>query len=273
MNTGRLGELFGLDGKVALVTGSSSGIGQSVAIELARAGAAVMVHGRDAERTAAVRAEIEAAGGRAATHVCDLAEVDAARELVESTVAELGALDILINNAGLNRRKPAIEVTEDDYDVVTGVDIKSVFFLCQAAHPHLARARAGRVVNIASLNVRFALDTVSIYGLSKGAMVQLTKALAVEWAPDGILVNAISPGLVATPLTAPLRGDAEKVRWFNARIPLRRASEPEEIAGCVLFLTSAASSYVTGIELMADGGFTAGGSWIRDDAEAAAAGG
>jgi NAD(P)-dependent dehydrogenase (short-subunit alcohol dehydrogenase family) len=207
---------------------------------------------------------VEEVGGRALPLAAELTEANAARDLVAQTVSAFQRLDILINCAATNRRKPIIEVTEEDYDAIMAVNLKSVYFLTQAAYPHL-RQRGGKVIHVGSINVYYGLDTVSVYGASKGGMHQLTKVMAVEWAPDNIQVNCIVPGFMYTQLSAALWADEKKARWFRSRLPMRRPGKPEELVGMTLFLASDASNYVTGQCFVIDGGLTAGGSWHRDE--------
>ena len=256
--------LFSLEGKVALVTGASGGIGRALAVGLAEAGATLAVHGRNVDEIKETCRLIEEVGGRAMPLLAELASVEGARGVVEQCVGELGRLDVLVNCAGMNRRKPIVEVTEDDFDTIMGVNLKSVYFLTQAAYPHLA-ARGGKVINIGSINAYYGLDTVSVYGASKGGLHQLTKVMAVEWAADNIQVNCVVPGFIYTPLAKPLWDDPQHAHWFRSRLPMRRPGEPEELVGVTLLLASAASDYVTGQYFIVDGGFTAGGSWHRDE--------
>jgi 2-deoxy-D-gluconate 3-dehydrogenase len=261
---GILQRLFSLDEKVVLITGASGGIGRALAVGLAQAGAGVAVHGRNADEIETTCRLVEAAGGRALAVAGELSDVAQARAVVATTYGELKRLDVLINCAGMNRRKPIVEVTEDDYDTIMAVNLKSVYFLTQAAHPHL-RERGGKVIHIGSINAYYGLDTISVYGASKGGINQLTKVMAVEWASDNIQVNCIIPGFIYTPLTQPLWDDEKNAHWFRSRLPMRRPGQPEELVGMALFLASHASDYVTGQSFIVDGGFTAGGSWSRDE--------
>jgi NAD(P)-dependent dehydrogenase (short-subunit alcohol dehydrogenase family) len=265
-----LERLFSLKSKAVLLTGASGGIGQVLAATLAEAGAAVGVHGRDLVRVKETCATIEAAGGQAVPLLADLAEVAECRKLVAEAHEALGRLDILVNCAATNRRKPIIEVTEDDFDTIMAVNLRSVYFLSQAAHPFMVAQGGGKIIHIGSINIFYGLDTVSVYGVTKGGMAQLTKVMAVEWAADNIQVNCVTPGFMRTPLSKPLWEDKKKARWFRARIPFRRPGEPEELVGAVLLLASEASSYITGQNIVVDGGVLAGGSWLRDEALAEA---
>jgi NAD(P)-dependent dehydrogenase (short-subunit alcohol dehydrogenase family) len=259
-----LERLFSLEGKAALVTGASGGIGRVLATGLAQAGAAVAVHGRKANEIEATCQSIESAGGKAFAVAADLAEVQSAREVVATTYRAFGRLDVVVNCAGMNRRKAIVHVTEDDYDTIMATNLKSVYFLTQAAHPYLCE-RGGKVIHIGSINAYYGLDTVSVYGASKGGLHQLTKVMAVEWANDNIQVNCVVPGFIYTKLAKPLWEDEKKAHWFRSRIPLRRPGLPEDLVGVTLFLASPAADYVTGQAFIVDGGFTAGGSWERDE--------
>ncbi|MDX2140178.1 MAG: SDR family oxidoreductase [Chloroflexota bacterium] len=262
--TSLLYRLFSLEGKAVLITGASSGIGGALAVGFAEAGAVVGVHGRDHDRIAAICQQIEAVGGQAVALVANLGSVQSCRTLIEQAQAQMGRLDILINNAATNRRKPIIAVTEDDYESIHATNQRAIFFLSQAAYPLMKAVGGGKIIHIASINVFFALDTVSVYGMTKGAVAQLTKVQAIEWAPDNIQVNCITPGFIRTPLTKPIWEDARKASWLRARIPMRRPAEPEELIGLALMLASPASSYITGQNIVIDGGVLAGGSWDRD---------
>lgn len=263
--SGILNRLFSLEGKVVLITGASGGIGRALAVGLAEAGATIAVHGRKVEEIEETCRLVEALGVRALPVAAELANVENARSVIATTVGELERLDVLINCAAMNRRKRIVEVSEDDYDTIMTVNLKSVYFLSQAAHPHLSR-HGGKVIHIGSINAYYGLDTVSVYGASKGAVNQLTKVMAVEWAPDNIQVNCVVPGFINTPLARPLWADEKKAHWFRSRIAMRRPGEPEELVGITLFLASAASDYVTGQSFIVDGGFLAGGSWQFDEA-------
>ncbi len=260
-----LTRLFSLEGKTVLITGASSGIGAALAVAFAQAGAKVGVHGRDQARVEQTCREVEAVGGQAVVLYADLGNVEVCRDLITEAHEKLGRLDILINNAATNRRKPITEVTEDDYQHITDINVRSIFFLSQAAYPIMRAQGGGKILHIASINVFFALDTVSVYGLSKASVAQLTKIQAVEWAPDNIQVNCITPGFVRTPLSQPIWSDPQKASWLRARIPARRPAEPDELVGTALLLTAPAGNYITGQNIVVDGGFLAGGSWTRDE--------
>lgn len=257
--------LFSLAGRAALLTGASGGIGRVLALALAEAGAVVGVHGRDLGRTEETCVAIEQAGGRAIPLIADLASVEECRSLVDRFHRAAGRLDILINCAATNRRKPIAEASQDDFDTIVAVNLRSVYFLSQAVQPLMRDQGGGKIVHIGSINIFYGLDTVSVYGLTKAGMAQLTRVQAVEWAADNIQVNCVTPGFFLTPLSRPLWEDEQKAHWFRSRLPTRRPGRPEELVGAVLLLVSPASSYITGQNLTVDGGFLAGGSWSRDE--------
>ena len=260
-----LQRLFSLSGKTVLLTGASGGIGRVLAVSLAEAGAAIGVHGRNTKKIAETCALVEEVGGRAVPLPADLSDVEECRKLVTRAHKALGRLDVLINCAATNRRKPIAEVTQDDFDTIVSVNLRSAYFLSQAARPIMQAQGGGKIIHIGSINIFYGLDTVSVYGLTKGGLGQLTKVMAVEWAEDNIQVNCVTPGYFLTPLSRPLWEDEQKARWFRNRLPTRRPGLPEELVGVVLLLASNGSSYVTGQNIVVDGGFMAGGSWHRDE--------
>jgi len=247
-------ELFQLSGKTALVTGSSAGLGAAIAIALAEAGADVICHGnsRPAEETCR---KIERIGRRAAAVQADLARTSGAQELFEKA-RSFAAIDILVNNAGVIKRAPAHQFTLEDWDFVLQVNLKSLFQLSQlAGHGWIEGNKPGKILNIASLLSFQGGITVPAYAASKGAVAQLTKALANEWAERKINVNAIAPGYMCTDNTVALQRDQTRNRQIMERIPAGRWGEPEDIGGAAVFLCSAASDYVHGHVLVVDGGW------------------
>ena len=248
---------FGLKGKNALVTGSQTGLGAGIAVALAQAGASVVVHGKDSRGIEEVCAGVSAAGARAARAIADVSDPRACEELIELTVRELGSIDILVNNAGIIRRSPAAEFSMKDWMDVIEVNLNAVFRLCQLAGRHMLRQGKGKIVNIASLLAFQGGVFVPSYSAAKGGVAQLTKALANEWAPKGINVNAIAPGYMATDNTAALRKDPERSRQILERVPAGRWGEPNDLAGAAVFLCSSASDYVHGHVLVVDGGWMA----------------
>jgi 2-deoxy-D-gluconate 3-dehydrogenase len=245
--------LFDLNGRIAIVTGANTGIGQAIAVALAQAGADVALAGRSpADETAD---QIRALGRRAALIDADLSTTAPVREVVDRTLAELGGLDILVNNAGIIRRADAVDFSEADWDAVIDTDLKSLFFLCQAAGRHMIAKGAGKIVNIASLLSFQGGIRVPSYAAAKSGVAGLTKALANEWAGRGVNVNAIAPGYIATNNTAALQADETRNRQIIERIPAGRWGAPCDIAGAALFLASPASDYVNGHVLAVDGGW------------------
>jgi NAD(P)-dependent dehydrogenase (short-subunit alcohol dehydrogenase family) len=257
-----LQSLFGLERKIALVTGATGGIGQELALGLARAGARVVVSGRREEQLAEIRERIATAGGAAAVVAADVSSLEESRSMVEQAAAAFGGLDILVNCAGMNRRQPILEVEPETYEQIMAVNLRGPYFASQAAAPLLIERGGGSIVNIGSITVAIGLELVSVYGASKAALAQLTRTMAVEWAAHNIRVNCLCPGFIMTPLTAEgLWGDERKSRWLLDRIPLRRPGRPEEMVGMAVFLASDASSYMTGQSVFLDGGLLAGSPW------------
>ena len=250
-----MSELFDLTGRVAIVTGANTGIGQGLAIALGEAGADVALVGRTPAEDTAER--VRAGGRRAAIIGADLSSIAPVQEIVDRTLAELGGLDILVNNAGIIRRADALEFSEEDWDAVIDTNLKSVFFLCQAAARHMVAKGRGKIVNIASMLSFQGGIRVPSYTASKSGVAGLTKLLANEWAGKGINVNAIAPGYIATNNTAALQADEVRNRQIIERIPAGRWGKPSDLAGAVVFLASDASDYIQGHILAVDGGWLA----------------
>ncbi|HJU24350.1 MAG TPA: glucose 1-dehydrogenase [Casimicrobiaceae bacterium] len=250
--------LFSLEGRVALVTGASSGIGRAIAMTLAEAGARVVLVARREEDLAAARAEIVAAGGDAAATVCDLASRDGIARCADDAPKAFGAPDILVNSAGINIRKPMLDLTADDWDRTMRINLEAPFFLSQRLVPAMIARGWGRIINIASLQSVRAFANSGAYGASKGGVVQLTRAQAEAWSRNGVNANAIAPGFFATPLTAPVASDPVKWQANAARTFIGRNGELPDLAGTALYLASRASDYVTGQTIFVDGGFSAG---------------
>jgi 2-deoxy-D-gluconate 3-dehydrogenase len=247
---------FRLTGKNALVTGSSRGLGAAIALALAEAGAHVALHG-SREIPIEMIQKVRATGANCVALTADLTDSDSCHGLVERTITELGSIDILINNAGITRRAPAVEFSVEDWNDVIAMNLTSVFRLCQsAARPMLERGY-GKIVNIASLLSFQGGITVPSYAAAKGGVAQITKALANEWASRGVQVNAIAPGYMATELTQALQNDATRNRQILERIPAGRWGSPEDMAGAAVFLSSPASDYINGHILVVDGGWLA----------------
>ena len=248
-------DLFNLAGRTALVTGANTGLGQGIAIALAAAGADVVATGRSpADDTAA---QVRALGRRFLDVRADLTSTAPVRDVVDAAIALNGRLDIVVNNAGIIRRADSLDVEEADWDAVIDTNLKSVFFLAQAAARHMAAHGGGKIVNIASLLSFQGGIRVPAYAASKSAVAGLTRALANEWAAQGINVNAIAPGYFDTNNTAALRADPVREPAILARIPAGRWGQPGDLAGAAVFLASRASDYVHGIVLPVDGGWLA----------------
>lgn len=247
--------MFSLEGKVALVTGANTGLGQGIAIALAAAGADIAGAGTSAADETAEK--VEALGRRFIAIRADLSSLAPVQNLVDRTVSELGALDILVNNAGTIRRADAVDFTEADWDAVMDVNLKTVFFLCQAAGRHMLGKGRGKIINIASMLSFQGGIRVPSYTASKHGIAGITKLLANEWAGRGLNINAIAPGYMVTNNTAALRADETRNRDILARIPAGRWGDAGDIGGAAVFLASSASDYVNGIVLPVDGGWQA----------------
>ena len=248
---------FGLAGKVALVTGSSQGLGKAMAAALVQAGADAILNGRDAAKLAPVVSEIAALrpGAKVTAIAADLGQRADVQRLIDQAIAWQGRLDILVNNAGIIKRTPAADHSDADWDAVLNVNLDGVFTACRAAGKHMLARGSGKIVNIASLLTFFGGITVPGYAASKGAVGQLTKALSNEWAGKGVQVNAIAPGYMRTDNTAALQADAVRSKEILSRIPANRWGEPGDLEGAVVFLSSAASDYLSGHILAVDGGW------------------
>jgi len=246
---------FDLSGKVAVVTGANTGIGQAIALALAGAGADIAAVGRTpAEETVA---RVDALGRRAEVVSADLSTIEPVQRVVGQTLERLGRLDILVNNAGIIRRADAVDFSEEDWDAVIDTNLKSVFFLCQAAGRHMIGQGSGKIINIASMLSFQGGIRVPSYTASKSGVGGLTKLLANEWAAQGVQVNAIAPGYIATSNTAALQADPVRNNAILDRIPTGRWGNPEDLGGAAVFLASTASDYVNGHILAVDGGWLA----------------
>lgn len=249
---------FRLDGDVAVVTGGGSGIGRAIALAFARVGARVVVLDLDAGTGADVAAEINAGGGKAEARALDVTDSAAVDRVFDDIVARHGRLDILVNSAGIAVRKPAVELALADWDRVIAVNVTGSFLCARAAARHMLERNDGRIVNLASImGFSGGIYPNAAYQTSKGAVVNMTRALAIEWARQGVRVNAVAPTYIRTPLTKTLLERPDAVAEIERATPMGVIGEPEDIVGAVLYLSSRASALVTGHTLPVDGGFLA----------------
>ncbi len=252
----KIGKLFDLQGKTALVTGGNSGIGEAMAMALGLAGAKIVLMARRLDALEASASLLRKEGITVDCVSCDLADIAAAQTGATNALA-LGAIDILVNAAGVNLREPFADVTHESWQTQINLHLSSPFFLTQALAPAMAQRGWGRVINIASLQSYRAFGNSAPYGAGKGGVVQLTKAIAQEWSSKGINCNAIGPGFFPTALTAPVFGNAQAVQKNADQTCIGRNGELTDLYGLTVFLASDASSYITGQTIMIDGGFTA----------------
>jgi NAD(P)-dependent dehydrogenase (short-subunit alcohol dehydrogenase family) len=259
---GTLERFFGLKGKTALVTGAGGGLGSALAEGLAGAGASVAL--ADLPGSAGLRevhARLEQGGYAVSTVEADVSDVACAPSMVNQVVDAHGSVDILVNCAGINRREPILDVTPETFDRITGVNLRGLYFLSQAAARVMKDNGGGKIINIGSLTSTIALSDVSVYGCTKSAVAQLTKTMAVEWAQYNIQVNAIGPGFMRTPLSDPVWADPDRRSWMEGRIPMRRGGQPDELVATAILLAGQASSYISGQIIFVDGGFLSGSPW------------
>ncbi len=244
--------IFSLQGKVALVTGASRGLGRAMALALAGCGAHVVVNGRNAAGIEQTREAIVAAGGTASAMAFDTTDIAAADAAIDRIEAERGHLDILVNNAGYGNAKTASEATNDEWDEIIEVDLNACFRLAKRASVGMIRRGRGRIINISSINAHIAREANANYCAAKAGLEGMTRALAVEWGPNGVTVNAIAPGYIATEMVAAV--DKPVLDKIIAGIPVGRLGEAEEIARCVVFLAADGAGFITGSVLTANGG-------------------
>ena len=247
--------IFDLSGKVAIVTGANKGLGQGIALALAEAGADIAAVGTNG--IAETQARVEGLGRRFTFVKADLSSIEPIARIVATIVAELGGVDILVNNSGIIRRNEAVDFSEEDWDAVMSVNLKSAFFLSQAAGRHMIAKGYGKIINIASMLSFQGGVRVPAYTASKSGLAGITKALANEWAAAGINVNAIAPGYMATDNTAQLQADEQRNADILGRIPAGRWGHPGDLGGAAVFLASHASDYVHGAVIPVDGGWLA----------------
>jgi NAD(P)-dependent dehydrogenase (short-subunit alcohol dehydrogenase family) len=247
-----------LDGRVALVTGGSKGLGQAMATALAGAGADVAISSRRLEDAAAAADEIaQATGQRVVPVQADVTRAADVAAMVDEVVRTLGRMDILVNNAGVNLRGPIVELEEDAWHQVIETNLTGPWLCARAVGPHLIAQRWGRVINVSSTMGLVALPGRTPYAASKGGLIQMTRVLALEWAPYGITVNALCPGPIMTALNEVFRQDPQAYESFRQRIPLGHWGEPEDLDGAIIFMASEASRFMTGALVVVDGGWTA----------------
>jgi len=247
---------FDLSGKVALITGAYRGLGFAIATGLARAGATVLLNGRKPAELEKAAEKLRADGFQAGISVFDVTDRAAVRAAVDAISAERGGVDILFNNAGIQRRGPMVDYAAADWDAVIATNLTAPFVVSQAVLPSMIEKKRGKIVHIASLTSELARPSIVPYTAAKGGVRQLTRAMAVELAPHNIQVNAIAPGYFATEMNTALLADAQFTAWVSKRTPAGRWGNPPEIAGLAVFLASAASDYVTGQIMFIDGGMS-----------------
>ncbi len=250
-------DLFSLEGRRALVTGASRGIGRALAVGLAEAGASVALAARDRDEVETAAAEIRGRGGTAVALTLDVLDVAAAAHAVEEAKEALGGLDILVNNAGIEQVSPSLDVDEALWDRIVDTNLKGAFFCAQAAGRVMTGAGGGVILNLCSLTSAIGIPTAVPYGSSKTGLLGMTRALAVEWAPRGVRVNAIGPGYFRTAMTEPFFAAEGWEERMTARVPLGRLGRLEDLLGAAVFLCSDAAAYVTGQILYVDGGVLA----------------
>lgn len=252
-----ISDLFSLDGKVAVITGASRGLGLGMAKAIAGAGGKVVLASRDAKALAAAADEIKCDSCQAFPIPTDITSEKDIDYLIQQVIEQLGHVDILINNAGINVRKPFLEITATEFGNVMNSNLTAGFLFTQKIAKLMIAAHGGKIINIASLTSQLGVKNVAAYAASKGAVASLTKTLAVELAPYNINVNAIAPGYFRTSMTEDAFADDDRKKWILSRIPLKRAGTPEDLYGTVIFLASTASDYLTGQIVFVDGGWTA----------------
>jgi NAD(P)-dependent dehydrogenase (short-subunit alcohol dehydrogenase family) len=254
-------DLFSVAGQVVLLSGASRGIGRGLAEGFAQGGATVVITGREKDTLEKTAKEICPKGGTVRPIVCDVADAQAIEKLVAAAIGEFGRIDTLVNVAGVNRRMKAEKLTEADYDFIVDINLKGPFLLSLAVGRKQLEQGKGNQINIVSLNNERPLRGVMPYAVSKAGLGQMTRALALEWGPRGIRVNAIAPGFILTDLTSKLWAQPVMKDWAMANTPLKRLGQSEDLVGAALFLASDASAFMTGQILFVDGGCSCGNAW------------
>ena len=250
--------LFDLTGRVAIVTGTSRGLGQYFARALARAGADLVLTSRDRTTLAPFAAELAALGRRSVSLDLDVRDYSSSQKMVSAASDFFGRIDILVNNAGCNVRKPAVEITWDDWNLVLDTNLRGTFFVAQAVARRMIERGYGRIINLGSVTSVAGYAGLGPYGASRGGIRQLTMSLADDWGKYGVTVNCLAPGWFRTAQNKVMYEDAEWVEYLEERIPLKRPGQPDDLDGAVVFLASEASRYVTGQTLLVDGGISTG---------------
>ncbi len=250
--------LFDLIGKVALVTGTSRGLGQYLGRALARAGADLVITSREPAKLHAFQQEIESMGRKALPLALDVRDLASIRSMADAAVSHYGKIDILVNNAGCNVRKPALEVTWEDWNLILDTNLRGSFFVSQAVARHMVSRNYGRIINIGSVTCVAGYAGLGPYGASRGGVKQLTMSLADDWGSQGITVNCLAPGWFKTAQNAVMYDNQEWLSYLCDRIPLKRPGQPKDLDGAVVFLASDASAYITGQTLLVDGGISTG---------------
>ncbi|MGO9021008.1 MAG: glucose 1-dehydrogenase [Syntrophobacteraceae bacterium] len=249
-------DIFSLSGKVSIVTGGGRGIGSGIAKALGGAGSDLMLVARSEPQLRETEQFISREyGRRVETLAVDVSKTENLSAIVQETLARFGRIDILANNAGSNIRKPFLEVTDEDYEAVIRIQLKSAYFLAQAAAKEMVKRGGGKIINLASLTSKIGVPNISVYGAAKGGIFALTKSMALELAPYGINVNAVAPGYVRTTMTEAAFQDQERYDWMLSRIPMKRFGTVDDIGNAALFLASPASDYITGEVIYVDGGW------------------
>jgi len=252
------GTIFDLEGKVAIVTGGSRGIGRSISLGLAEAGADVVATSRNIESVEAVTAEIKKSGRRSIAISTDASSKEDIENVVNKTIEEFGKIDILVNNAGVSHNfKTAESITDEDWDWVINLNLRGQFLFCQEVGKHMREREYGKIVNVVSIVGQVGFARQIVYAAAKGGFIAITKTLALEWNKYNITVNALAPGFVETDMTSALKGSRSE-EWILRRTAMKRFGKPEEVVGAAMYLASDASSYTNGVVVTVDGGYLAG---------------